>query len=93
MKEDLLNIINHFGLTNQLKKLSEEVFELQEAILTDAGDKECYDHIVEEMADVYVVMEQLEEYFEVNQDKLIAMESYKIRRTLERIKNGNLSKN
>lgn len=93
MKEDLLNIINYFGLTNQLKKLSKEVYELQEAILLDEGDEESYNHIVEEMADVYVVMEQLEEYFEINQDKLIAMESYKIRRTLERIKNGSLSKN
>lgn len=93
MKEDLLKIINHYGVSKQLKKLSEEIFELQEAILTDVGDNESYDHIVEEIADVYVVMEQLEEYFEVNQDKLIAMESYKIRRTLERIKNGNLSKN
>lgn len=93
MKEDLLKIINHYGVSKQLKKLSEEIFELQEAILTDVGDNESYNHIVEEMADVYVVMEQLEEYFEVNQDKLIAMESYKIRRTLERTKNGNLSKN
>lgn len=89
MKEDVLKIINHYGLTNQLKKLSEEVYELQEAILLDEGGEESYNHIVEEMADVYVVMEQLEEYFEVSQDKLIAMESYKIRRTLQRIEKEN----
>lgn len=89
MKEDLLNIINHYGLTNQLKKLSEEIYELQEAILIDVGDNESYNHIIEEMADVYVLMEQLEEYFEISQDKLIAMESYKIKRTLQRIKEEN----
>lgn len=86
MKEDLLKIIEHYGLTSQLKKLSEETYELQEAILLDVGDTKSYDHIVEELADVYVILEQLEEYFEINQDKLIAMQSYKIRRTLERIK-------
>lgn len=86
MKEDLLKIIEHYGVSNQLKKLSEEVFEMQEAILLDLGDTKSYDHIVEELADVYVLLAQFEEYFEINQDKLIAMQSYKIRRTLERIK-------
>ena len=33
MKKDLSNIIEHYGPTHQLKKLSEEVFELQEAVL------------------------------------------------------------
>lgn len=86
MKEDLLKIIEHYGVSNQLKKLSEEVFEMQEAILLDLGDTKSYDHIVEELADVYVLLAQFEEYFEISQDKLIAMQSYKIRRTLERIK-------
>ena len=34
MKNNLLKIINHYGISNQLKKLSEEIFELQEAIIT-----------------------------------------------------------
>lgn len=33
MKENLLKIINNYGISNQLKKLSEETFELQEAII------------------------------------------------------------
>ena len=32
MKEELLKIINHYGINNQKRKLEEEVFELQEAI-------------------------------------------------------------
>lgn len=87
MKEDLLQIINHYGLTNQLKKLSEEIFELQEAILLDLYDKESYDHILEEYADVQVILSQIEEYFELDQNKLVEMQSFKISRTLERIKN------
>ena len=87
MKEDLLQIINHYGLTKQLKKLSEEIYELQEAILLDEGSIECYDHILEEYADVQVILSQIEEYFELDQNKLVEMQSFKISRTLERIKN------
>lgn len=87
MKEDLLKIINHYGVSKQLKKLSEEIFELQEAILLDLYDKESYDHILEEYADVQVVLSQIEEYFELDQNKLVEMQSFKISRTLERIKN------
>lgn len=32
MKEDLLKIINHYGVNAQQRKLAEEAFELQEAI-------------------------------------------------------------
>ena len=32
MQEELLKIINHYGVDNQLKKINEEVFELIEAI-------------------------------------------------------------
>lgn len=32
MKEDLLKIINHYGVNAQQRQLAEEVFELQEAI-------------------------------------------------------------
>ena len=33
MKEDLLQIIEHFGIDNQQRKLQEEVFELQKEII------------------------------------------------------------
>ena len=33
MKNDLLKIINHYGIVHQQRKLNEEVFELQEAII------------------------------------------------------------
>ena len=32
MDEQLLKIINHYGINNQQRKLEEEIFELQEAI-------------------------------------------------------------
>ena len=33
MKDKLLKIINHYGIKHQQRKLNEEVFELQEAII------------------------------------------------------------
>lgn len=33
MKNDLLKIINHYGIEHQQRKLNEEAFELQEAII------------------------------------------------------------
>ena len=97
MKEDLLKIINNYGISNQLKKLSEEVFELQEAII-DAeynryvgvirkpGEK-AIEHIEEEYADVCVVLEQFKAYYDLDNNKIIEIMKKKINRQLERIKN------
>lgn len=86
MDKDKLKIINHFGLRNQLKKLSEEVYEFQEAILMDDGSEECLEHIIEEYADIEVVLEQFKEYYELDYPKIARQKVFKIMRTLERIK-------
>lgn len=49
-------IINHYGYENQLKKLIEELRELEEVILYHRYDEE---HIKEEMADVINLIEQI----------------------------------
>lgn len=85
MESELLEIINHYGLRNQLKKLSEGVYELQEAILMDDGGEESYNHICEERADVEVLLRQLDEYFEIKFDDIAKWMTKKINRTLERI--------
>lgn len=95
MKEDLLKIINNYGISNQLKKLSEETFELQEAII-DAeynryvgvirkpGEK-AIEHIEEEFADCCVVLEQFKAYYSLDNDKIIEIMKQKINRQLERM--------
>lgn len=85
MEQELLEIIKHYGLKKQLKKLSEEVYELQEAILLDEGGMESYQHICEERADVEVLLRQLDEYFEIKFDDVAKWMTNKINRTLERI--------
>ena len=96
-KNKLLKIINHYGVNNQQRKLAEEVFELQEAIinyelkasveyeipLTEiTGSKE---HIAEEIADCMVLLSQFKEYYGISEKELQEVTKCKIERQLERI--------
>lgn len=55
MHNKMRKVFRHFGRENQLKKLGEEYKELGEAI--QSGD---FIHVAEELADVFVIMCQLE---------------------------------
>ena len=76
MKNDLLKIIEHYGVIPQLKYFQSEVFELNEAIMQlehyeeYANDqdyqttlKKQKEHIAEEIADCYVMLEQFRFYY------------------------------
>ena len=98
LKEDLLKIINHYGVNAQQRKLAEEVFELQEAI-TKAQD--VYDktvlfqeytsnlktNIAEEIADVMVMLNQFKAYYGIPNETILVFMRGKVDRQLERIKN------
>ena len=95
MKEDLLKIISHYGVNAQQRKLAEEVFELQEAII-EYENSGCYDeedsvefinHIAEEIADVMIMLGQFVYYYDINERNINKIADYKIKRQLERIKN------
>lgn len=75
MKKDLLTIINNYGLLHQLEYLQSEVWELNDAIYVYENQKQvclscctCLhcdkerEHIVEELADNYVLLYQIKEY-------------------------------
>jgi len=79
-KEKLLKIISHYGLKKQLKYIHTEYFELDEAVLS--GDKE---HIAEELADVFVMLNQIIFYFGIDQTMLQVIADEKIERQLKRI--------
>ena len=96
MKEDLLYIINHYKVNNQQRKLQEEIFELQEAIIKWENMpstpyymlvNELKEHIEEEFADVMVVLEQFKAHYNLDNDKIVDIMYSKIDRQLERIKN------
>ena len=89
MKEDLLKIINHYGVMTQLKYFQSEVFELNEAIITQELDESGYnyekEHIAEEIADVLVMLRQFIEYYDIDEEKIYKIFICKLSRQLERI--------
>lgn len=99
-----LDIINHFGYRNQMKKLNEETYELLEAVdnYEDASmefnDNEDYysveemkifrDHIVEEMGDVLILLTEFIGRYDIEKYELDKWMDYKLERTLDRIDSG-----
>ena len=95
LKEDLLKIINHYGVNAQQRQLAEEVFELQEAII-EYENSGCYDeedsvefinHIAEEIADVMIMLNQFKAYYGIPNETILVFMRGKVNRQLERIKN------
>ena len=104
MREQLLKIINHYGVIPQLKYFQSEVFELNEAIINYEtinnydkeennfkiyGNKILIKHITEEIADVLVMLNQFIEYYEISYDDINEIMEQKIARQLERIEKEN----
>lgn len=94
MKEDLLRIIEHYGITNQLKKMNEECYELLEAInnyewIVDSKGRCDTKHIIEELADVMVLLNQFIHYYGIEEIDILKVMKYKVDRQIERIKNDN----
>ena len=81
--EKLFKIFSHFGYRKQLKKFSEECYELTEAMLDNERE-----HIKEEIADVQVLLNQFKEVYEFYDDEIVEIMEQKINRTLDRIKEG-----
>lgn len=85
-------IAAHYGIENQKYKACEEMAELIQAIMKTETEKIEYKHfeiLVEEIADVCIMMEQLRFFFgEVDVDRAITA---KLNRQVQRMegKNGN----
>lgn len=89
MKEDLLKIINHYGINKQLKYIHTEYYELDEAIWDYiTRDENMYrdrEHIAEEIADILVMLKQFQYYYGIEDKDIVKIMRYKIKRQLERI--------
>ena len=83
-KEKLLKIFEKHGASEQLKKLSEEVFELQEALINyilGVCEKECVEF---EFADVMVLLNQIMYTFKLNPKNIQEIQISKIDRQCKR---------
>ena len=76
-KTKLKKIFNSHGASEQLKKLSEEVFELQESIINGT---ERLNHITEEFADVMVLLNQIKEAYKLDENEIKDIMKLKIDR-------------
>lgn len=76
----LVETIYHYGENNQKMKAIEELSELIKAIC-----KNDIENIREEIADVYVMLEQLEIIYTFPHDSIERIKEEKIKRTIEQI--------
>lgn len=94
MKENLKKIIEYYGVRPQVKKFNEESYELEEAIL-DYINVEVYkgtkvevyykEHLIEELADVEVMLGQFIEYYNIDRTDIDKVKKNKIERQLKRM--------
>ena len=83
INKDLKHIADHYGLKHQLGKCKEELGELIEAI--DSFDERA---IIEEVADVEIMLSQIKYLRDIPDEQVDVVKKYKIQRQLRRIKDG-----
>lgn len=84
-KEKLQKIIDHYGHRSQKEMLFEEFAELQKEVCKELRGKGNKDHIAEELADVYLMLQQLQLMYGITDGKIELEVQKKIERTLDRI--------
>lgn len=91
--EQCREIISRNGLSKQKRKFVEEGFELIEAIteMQVAPSRKNLEHIIEEMADTFVVWRQFVEYYELDIAEIMTIAKAKAERTIARMKQNSLS--
>lgn len=78
---DIAKILNHYGRQAQLNKAMEELAEL--AVVIAHEDRK--ENVLEELADVQVMAEQVRLMWGIGEDELDRMIDYKVDRTIRRI--------
>lgn len=63
----------------------EELSELQKELCKSLRSNYNYGNIVEEIADVEIMLEQMKIYFEINENEIEEMKEIKLKRTKERL--------
>lgn len=84
-KEQLQKIIDHYGHRSQKEMLFEEFVELQKEVCKELRGKGDKHHIEEELADVYVMLQQLQLIYGISDEKVELEVQKKIERTLDGI--------
>lgn len=91
-KDKIEEIYYKHGVSNQLKKLSEEIYELQEAVkdfnsarkLNKTMDSSYKEHIEEEFSDVILLLTQIKLVYNLDNDNLRKWFDFKLKRQIAR---------
>lgn len=92
MKDKLLKIIGRYGVMHQLKHFNSEVFELNEAIIRldnegcNEKDSDNNEHVASEIADVMVMLRELQYYHDIPDEKINEIMEFKVNRQMDRMK-------
>ena len=89
MKEEALKIYNNYGYKNQLKKLSEEVYEFIEAVIEFENGKGSIEHVIEEMGDIETILYQFKEVNDIMAAEITDVVTFKLSRECRRIESTN----
>lgn len=84
-KEQLQQIINHYGHESQKAMLFEEMAELQKEVCKELRGKGDIQHIAEELADVYIMLQQIQLIYGITDEQIEQVVQDKVERTLDRI--------
>ena len=81
-----MHILYNYGAHNQMLKCCEELSELEAVILKHINkDTNNTDEVLDEMADVYIMLEQMKNVFPFGENILTDRINYKLNRQMDRI--------
>ena len=83
-KELYTKLLNLYG-DKQIIIAIEELSELQKELCKSLRNNYNYGNIVEEIADVEIMLEQMKIYFEIKENEIEEMKEIKTKRTKERL--------
>lgn len=81
-----LLILNSYDSTAQKMKCCEELAELETALLKHINKGGNIDEVLEEMADVYIMLEQVRYMMPFGEDRLNEVMDFKLDRQIQRIR-------
>ena len=85
MNEKLKDIIKHYGELHQKGKAHEELGELKDELIYDIATHQNKQRVFEEMADVYVMLDQLKIIYNISNMDIQVEMNKKVNRQLKRI--------
>ena len=85
MNDQLEEIIKYFGKEKQIIKCVEELSELQKELCKSVNGKGNLDNIIEEIADVEIMLKQLKIILKIGARDVLKEKNKKIKRTLNYI--------